>query len=163
MSRRVAAAVCVMCALVGVGCTGSEPEVQVSSATTCDELKQAAVPVMTEMIETILGEVVGMEFEDLAQMSDDEVPGFTPYEEAGRQIELKGTELGCDPNQGEEVTCSALDQAEARDEAVSMAILDGLRRDCALIEMATTEPATAESSTEGSATSAGDAPPTSTP
>lgn len=128
--RRSLGGVALILALIGCACTSGEPELRVSSASTCSELVTAASPVMEGVIEALLAEVVGMDFEDFATIADDEVPGFEDYAAASDEVDVKATELGCDPNLGPALVCDVLDEVDRPDEDVSVAILDGLVAQC---------------------------------
>jgi len=122
----------VLAALVGLGaCTQAESEPGVEEATSCEELSELAKPVMIDVTEQVLSEVVGMDFEDFSQQADDEVPGFTEFEQQLLAIEEKAVALSCDPGLGETLVCEVLPDVEAPDdEPVAAAIVDGLIAEC---------------------------------
>ena len=118
MRHLVAASVLVL----GLSACGGGGEVDVASASTCEELADASIGVMQEALD----QLAGMSMEEAQEAGPE---AFEDMEQQGEEIEAKAEELDCDEDSADELLCDRVEQLQA-DGPVAEFVVEGLKSEC---------------------------------
>lgn len=123
--KRVGTALLAGAMLMLTACGGSGFDGTIATATTCEELADAAM----NLIQDVLDEVGDMSLSDLAEMQDDPPESIQAIEDLEGDLEAKADEIDCSEEEGMRLMCERLDDLDAG-EGLGAVFIEGIRSEC---------------------------------
>ena len=108
----------VVLALVFSACGGGQPE-------TCDEIADATIELMQELIDDVDDEVGDTSVEELIETGGD-LPSVEEYEKDAAKIDERAAELGCTQSEIQNAVAARVDRLEA-DTPIGRFLIEAIR------------------------------------
>ena len=114
--RRALAAVAIVIGLIAAACGGE--------AATCEELADQTIDLAQELIDDVEDELGNVTLDELLA-TEFELPAVQGFAEQSREIDERGAELGCTPQQMQQLVQSRIGELSA-ETPVGQLIIDGI-------------------------------------